>query len=310
MTARTRRRPSGSGTGSHARRARGAAARRGLPGAVGAARVRRGARIARRCAAGRLHRLHTGVFAVGHLALTQRARELAAVKACGPDALLSHRSAGRRWGLIGTARLAWRCTARAVAAEAARHRAPSQPLDRGRRPGGTPRHPGRRASPARSSTSPTSSTSGGWRVPSTRRRSCGSSTSTRSRPRSIAAPAGGAPQARARPRRLPRASRLQHHKSGAPLRRALRAPRPAPPAARRPLPATSSTSTGPTRGSPWRWTAPASTRTRRAFHEDRVRDRRLAALGIQTARVTWLDLQADAETARELRAIRERRLTS
>jgi very-short-patch-repair endonuclease len=51
-------------------------------------------------------------------------------------------------------------------------------------------------------------------------------------------------------------------------------------------------------------------RTRRAFHEDRSRDRRLAACGIQTARVTWRDLQAGAETAGELRAIRERRLTS
>ncbi len=44
-------------------------------------------------ASGRLHRLHRGVYAVGHLALTQRGRELAAVLACGPHALLSHRSA-------------------------------------------------------------------------------------------------------------------------------------------------------------------------------------------------------------------------
>ncbi|CAN5505487.1 DUF559 domain-containing protein [soil metagenome] len=43
---------------------------------------------------GRLYRLHRGVYAVGHLALTLRSRELAAVLACGPGALRSHRSAG------------------------------------------------------------------------------------------------------------------------------------------------------------------------------------------------------------------------
>lgn len=50
--------------------------------------------IRRWVADGRLHRLHRGVYAVGHLALTLRSRELAAVLACGPGALLSHRSAG------------------------------------------------------------------------------------------------------------------------------------------------------------------------------------------------------------------------
>jgi very-short-patch-repair endonuclease len=53
-----------------------------------------------RVKAGRLLPLHRGVYAVGHLALTSRARELAAVLACGPDALLSHRSAGRLWGIV------------------------------------------------------------------------------------------------------------------------------------------------------------------------------------------------------------------
>jgi predicted transcriptional regulator of viral defense system len=56
--------------------------------------------IGRRVRTGRLHRLHRGVYAVGHLALTQRSRELAAVLACGPRALLSHRSAGCLWGLL------------------------------------------------------------------------------------------------------------------------------------------------------------------------------------------------------------------
>jgi hypothetical protein len=60
-----------------------------------------------RVRAGRLLRLHRGVYAVGHLALTSRSRELAAVLACGPQALLSHRSAGRLWGILhsSTARI-------------------------------------------------------------------------------------------------------------------------------------------------------------------------------------------------------------
>ena len=41
--------------------------------------------------------------------------------------------------------------------------------------------------------------------------------------------------------------------------------------------------------------------TRFAFHEDRRRDRRLAAEGIQTLRVTWPDLDAAlAEQVREV----------
>ena len=53
--------------------------------------------ITRRVQAGRLHRLYRGVYAVGHTALTPRARELAAVLACGGGAALSHRSAGAGW---------------------------------------------------------------------------------------------------------------------------------------------------------------------------------------------------------------------
>jgi len=49
-------------------------------------------------------------------------------------------------------------------------------------------------------------------------------------------------------------------------------------------------------------------RTTRAFHEDRRRDRRLAALGIQVSRVTWPDLQEHARLAAELKAIRSERL--
>ncbi len=53
-----------------------------------------------RVRAGRLHRIHRGVYAVGHPRLTQEARFLAAVKACGPRAALSHFSAAVHWGLL------------------------------------------------------------------------------------------------------------------------------------------------------------------------------------------------------------------
>jgi hypothetical protein len=55
-----------------------------------------------RLAAGRLHRLHPSVFAVGHRALSREARWLAAVLACGRGAVLSHRSAAALWGLRGS----------------------------------------------------------------------------------------------------------------------------------------------------------------------------------------------------------------
>jgi len=58
--------------------------------------------ITRRVAAGRLHRLHRGVYAVGHTALPLRGLWLAAVLACGEGALLSHRSAAALWGMLST----------------------------------------------------------------------------------------------------------------------------------------------------------------------------------------------------------------
>jgi very-short-patch-repair endonuclease len=48
---------------------------------------------------GRLHRLHRGVYAVGHRDLTRHGRFLAALFACGPKAVLSHRSSAALWGL-------------------------------------------------------------------------------------------------------------------------------------------------------------------------------------------------------------------
>jgi very-short-patch-repair endonuclease len=58
--------------------------------------LRRGA-IEHRLLIGRLHRLHVGVYAVGHAAERQETRWLAAVLACGDGAVLSHRSAATLW---------------------------------------------------------------------------------------------------------------------------------------------------------------------------------------------------------------------
>ena len=52
-----------------------------------------------RVEAGRLIRLHRGVYAVGHRPPSRHARAMAAVLACGPGAVLSHRSAAALWEL-------------------------------------------------------------------------------------------------------------------------------------------------------------------------------------------------------------------
>jgi very-short-patch-repair endonuclease len=53
--------------------------------------------VSHRVAAGRLHRVHNGVYAVGHRVLTARGHWMAAVLACGPEAALSHASAAALW---------------------------------------------------------------------------------------------------------------------------------------------------------------------------------------------------------------------
>ena len=53
-----------------------------------------------RVRAGRLHRIHRGVYAVGHRALSNEGRWRAAVLAAGEGAVLSHRSAAGLWGLL------------------------------------------------------------------------------------------------------------------------------------------------------------------------------------------------------------------
>jgi very-short-patch-repair endonuclease len=54
---------------------------------------------------GTLHRFHHGVFAYGHRSITMESRWMAAVLAFGPQAVLSHRSAGHLWGLVPRARI-------------------------------------------------------------------------------------------------------------------------------------------------------------------------------------------------------------
>lgn len=53
----------------------------------------------RRIASGRLHRVHPGLYLVGHPVAPPLALELAALLVSGPDAVLSHDTAARLWGL-------------------------------------------------------------------------------------------------------------------------------------------------------------------------------------------------------------------
>ncbi len=62
------------------------------------------AAIARLARGGWLHKLHRGVYAVGHRRLTLRGHWMAAVLACGPEAVLSHFAAAALWGLQNPSR--------------------------------------------------------------------------------------------------------------------------------------------------------------------------------------------------------------
>ncbi len=60
--------------------------------------------ITRLIRAGFLHPLHRGVYAVGHLALPQFAKEQAALLACGEESVISGRSALYLWGILNAPR--------------------------------------------------------------------------------------------------------------------------------------------------------------------------------------------------------------
>jgi very-short-patch-repair endonuclease len=56
--------------------------------------------ITRRVKRGHFHRIHRGVYAIGHRGLSWHGRWMAAVLACGDGAVLSHGSAASLWGLL------------------------------------------------------------------------------------------------------------------------------------------------------------------------------------------------------------------
>jgi very-short-patch-repair endonuclease len=76
--------------------------------------------ISTRLAAGRLRRLHRGVYAWGHDRLRPEGILIAAVLAAGPGAVLSHRSAAAHWALLETARAAIDVTVEAKGGRARR----------------------------------------------------------------------------------------------------------------------------------------------------------------------------------------------
>jgi len=55
--------------------------------------------IDRRLKLKRLRQIHRGVYTIGHRLLTQEGRWMAAVLACGPRAVRSHRAAAALWGM-------------------------------------------------------------------------------------------------------------------------------------------------------------------------------------------------------------------
>jgi Protein of unknown function (DUF559) len=57
-----------------------------------------------RVTTGRLHVIHRGVYAVGHRVLSANGHRMAAALACGPGAVVSHRSAAALWEIWRTAR--------------------------------------------------------------------------------------------------------------------------------------------------------------------------------------------------------------
>ena len=89
--------------------------------------------VKRRVAAGRLHRLHHGVYAVGHAAIGNEGRWMAAVLASGPSAALSHRSAAELWRMLAPQPGPVHVTIRSAAGrrpgrDISLHRSPSLPV--------------------------------------------------------------------------------------------------------------------------------------------------------------------------------------
>ena len=90
--------------------------------------------VSARSHAGRLHRVHRGVYAVGHPVLTVNGRRMAAVLAAGPGAVLSHASAAALWDIRRTSATRIDVTVRSTAGRAKRpglriHRTPTLRAD-------------------------------------------------------------------------------------------------------------------------------------------------------------------------------------
>jgi hypothetical protein len=85
-------------------------------GVVSGARPGWSGAVSERVARGRLHRIHRGVYAVGHRGLSREGRWLAAVLAAGERAVLSHLSAAEHWELRRTSTSSRRAGAAPVAA--------------------------------------------------------------------------------------------------------------------------------------------------------------------------------------------------
>jgi hypothetical protein len=257
---------------------------------------------------GRLVQVHRSVYAVGHIALTSRARDLAAVLACGPEALLSHRSAGASWQLL-------RSTSGSIEVTAPRGRKlhPGITVHRSRLI-----HPDDRAAVEGIPTTSVARTLVDLAdVLSENRLADAVNEAEVRRLLDLATPEETL-------------ERLSGRRGRHRLRRVLAAYRFDPAftrsrAERRfldlcfehglPSPRTCFSIAGHEVDAYWpdarlaiEFDGEAFHRTRRAFHEDRRRDRRLATLGIQVNRVTWPDLNDGAGLAAELKAIRAQRL--
>jgi very-short-patch-repair endonuclease len=94
--------------------------------------------IGHRLRTGRLHELHRGVYLVGHEVAPRYAPEMAALLACRPTAVLSHRSAASLWNLIPYPPPGSVCVTVAPGRSATRpdleiHRARIEPRDRRQR---------------------------------------------------------------------------------------------------------------------------------------------------------------------------------
>ena len=134
--------------------------------------------VSARSHAGRLHRVHRGVYAVGHPVLTVNGRRMAAVLAAGPGAVLSHASAAALWEIRRTSATRIDVTVRSNAGRARRpglriHRTPTL---RDRRDHRAPTVSGSPRPPAPCLTSLPHCLAAHWSERSTRPRSGGSTT--------------------------------------------------------------------------------------------------------------------------------------